>query len=339
MCYRMWFGCKPYLTANLAISLPQYRMLIWRGLWWSCRSLYRCQLTQAFKTFVLTGAGGMVWLLWPCDTLETGISVLTLLVSALLRRLGSHPEIGWLICILGFVMIYKHPPTVSGFIFVLAFSAPVQCSTSGLMSPATFFYSANDSDAKNCLSTGHLRYWFLITDFIVFVNRSVYLNNVLLVDFSCCYGMQPRPATLRMEQGWPFTAIQPSPSQVSWSSCYFACISELKVTGLKLWFMVDADRRSYAGFLISFVEVFSVENPHGASSLPSGLISKFLVKLLFNGTWVLLQMFIIFIVIQYCFKAHPIWVDTTVLRFWLRIWPQRSDPATVLLRLVFKQCV
>lgn len=128
-----------------------------------------------FKTFVLAGACGMIWLLWPCDTLETGISVLMLWVPALLQRLGSHPEIRGLICFQGFEMIYNHPPTVSGFICVLILSALVQRFTSGLMSPAAFLHSANASEAKNCLSSGHLRYWFWFANFIVLVNRLVYL--------------------------------------------------------------------------------------------------------------------------------------------------------------------
>lgn len=117
MCYRMGLGVSLAFTAEPSYkSTRQQCILTWRGLWWSCRSLCRCQLTLALKTSVLTETGGMVWLLRPCDTLVTEISVFSLLVPALLRRFGSHPWIEGLRCTQGFALLHKRLRTVSGFI-------------------------------------------------------------------------------------------------------------------------------------------------------------------------------------------------------------------------------
>lgn len=84
----------------------------------------------------------MAWLFWPCDTLETRISVLTMLFPALLRRLGSHPEIG---CHAPKGLCWYLYSFLHSLVHLCAqfFPAPVLCANLGFISPAALLRSVS----------------------------------------------------------------------------------------------------------------------------------------------------------------------------------------------------
>lgn len=116
---------------------------MWRGVWWSCRSPCRCQLTLSLKDY---GSYQDRWhglLLWPCDISVTVFLAFPLCIPALPGRSGSHPRIEGLRCIRGFKSLHILIRTVSGFIHSFDLSGSVAVFSLWFDPTSVTFFTCN----------------------------------------------------------------------------------------------------------------------------------------------------------------------------------------------------